>query len=172
VPAADGLTGERVDGETANEAYQIARDVALNWQADAQLISASTTVEGFNSELDLYAGNGIWSFQFYSPTASAVSTVKVFDGEGSLLSGKRVEEALSAIDINTWLIDSNRAMSIAMETGGNEFYRQNGSIASIMQLAPNPDNGRMEWLAVLVNQNNGVVYQKKIDAMTGEIVPE
>lgn len=171
-PANNGLAGERVDGETANEAYQIAKNVAAGWQADALLISASTTVEGFDSEFDLYAGNGIWSFQFYSPAASAVSTVKVFEGEGTLLSGKRVDDSLDVIDVNTWLIDSNRAMSIAMETGGNEFYRQNNTIASIMQLSPNPENGRMEWLAVLVNQDNGVVYQKTIDAMTGEIVPE
>ena len=159
-----------VPGMTANTAFQIALDRARAWQSDAVMVSAVATTEQFNSPYDLYAGNGQWSFQFYSPGVASVSTVNVTNGTATLLGSKQVESNPSFIDQNTWLIDSNRAMSIAMEGGGTLFYDQHSQLAAIMQLSANVENGRMEWLTVLVNQADGRTFQMRIDAMTGEII--
>lgn len=169
---AAGPPRSQIIGDTANRGYPLALEVAQAWQADARLVSVSATEEGFRSELDLYTGNGVWSYQFYSTAASAVSTIKVVNGDAALLTGKKVEDVIPLLDTNTWLIDSNRAMSIAMESGGKTFYSENFGVASIMQLSQNVASGRMEWLTILVNQDSGSVYQQRIDAMTGEIIPE
>ncbi|PID86994.1 MAG: hypothetical protein CSA11_04910 [Chloroflexi bacterium] len=159
------------EGETAMAAMVAADEKARAWQPDAKLHKASATwMQGVDIN-SLNSGASAWDFTYYSPSSRSLASMSVTeDMVSSILPGADQVE-LNPLDVaGGWKIDSPGAVRILMEAGGRAFVEREGTVAMVMTLTTDSDNGRLEWLLSLFSPRTENSFSIRLDAASGDIL--
>ena len=158
-----------VAGITADDAFQIANASAIQWQPDAQLITASATIVRFDKLEDIYSGRTNWNIVYYSFSTSSVATFAVTQAGATLLSDKAVDFVPRTIDQSVITLNSGQAMSLAMANGGDTLFVGDAQRVAHLRLE-RKEEGRTEWQIAIENETAGLNGIFRIDAATGELI--
>lgn len=158
-------------GQTAKNAYLLAYQATQSWQDDARLINATATWPQGARAANLAAGQEMWGFVFYSPSAQTTAVVSVADGMASL-SPRDGRQQLQLLEVTGWQMDSSDAIEAFLENGGHAFLEREGITVFSMTLALNDpkQSGRAEWLMSLLATGNGRSFTMRIDATSGDVL--
>ena len=125
-------------GTTARQAFAPAAELAAQWQEDARLaiVSRHWPAAGRQS-----AGGGEWAFQFFSPSTQRLALITVA-GEGA----RMARESLSPYSVPTfsaeeWQVDSDLALQVWWERGGNTLLEHRPDADLAMQLRVPEEGG-------------------------------
>jgi hypothetical protein len=162
---------EEIGGEvTARQAFPAAAKVATQWQADAQLISASAqwlqpTAQRSGKSID-------WSFQFFSPSVQQVVIVSVFDGTASEVTSFYTSPT-PTFSGDDWLVDSDVVWQTWLDSGGRSMLSRHPDTTLAMTLRlPGEGGEHPVW------QVGGVVTGKRstlvivVDAADGTVLSQ
>ena len=160
------------EGQTALFAFVAARKVAIDWQADAQLLNATATWPQGTTADELLTGETTWGFTFYSPDKGNSLTLSVIENNAQIITQGNVNQAYTPLDITGWKVDSDDAIRELLNNGGAQFINEEGiTILTMALLADNLNNtNQIEWLLSLISTQSGRVMDLRINAHSGEIV--
>ncbi len=147
---------------TAREAWDLARERARTWQADAVAFDVTTTSPG---PLDAEGKSKDWDLKFSSRSAKAVDMISISDGQITCYAvagaGGRVIES---VDRATF--DSKKLYDTAQKAGGDKV----GAGAKVMAgLVQNRAGGQTLWYLNYQNAAGREVLSVVIDARTGKV---
>lgn len=159
-------------GRTAKTAFAAANAEALKWQADAQLVSATATwSQGVTREM-LETGAGAWGFTFFAPGAVETAVITVVKETGQLVQSSPYIQPETPQAVASWEVDSEPVMTTFLNDGGQAFLDEAVTVTFSMSLAPQPENGRLDWLLTLFAPANGRSLSMRFNATTGEKLEE
>lgn len=160
-----GLSG---GGETAREALPLAYELASQWQEDARL----AVVSGQRSSARMKKGDVFsWAFQFYSPAAQRMALITVTDGRARIVRDVQTLSSLATFSVAEWEVDSDEALQVWWENGGEAMVRQYPETMLAMQLRVDEELGgdlvwRVSGLVTATEETLTVV----VDAASGALV--
>ncbi|MEZ4589965.1 MAG: hypothetical protein R3D55_02285 [Chloroflexota bacterium] len=160
------------DGRSAITAYAQARNAAINWQPDAQIVTAQATwPQGATAE-QIRQGQESWGFTFYSPAAQKIGVFSVVEDEAQFVSEGDHEAAEPLLSASGWNLDSDEAIGTFLAGGGGRFLNEGGVATLTMALLANDveGNGRLEWQISLFSLQTGNAFTMRLDATSGEIL--
>lgn len=157
-------------GEPALISFGRAHGRALNWQGDASLINASATWAVVNGATDIQDGRANWNFVFYSPTQNTAVSSTVVNDQVSVSEPYPILQKLNPLQVGGWRIDSDDALAIFLQNGGDTFLNTQTDITVTTQLSTISDEQRMEWLISAFANRNGEALTLVIDATSGEVL--
>jgi hypothetical protein len=160
------------DGRSALVAYAAAQKRALEWQPDAQLVTAQATwPQGATSDY-LAQGRESWGFTFYAPTAGRIALFSVVADVVSLISERDHQQTSPLLSVSGWNLDSNEAVRIFLQEGGHSFLADQDVTTMTMSLLASDveENGRLEWQIALFSPQTGQTFTMLLDATSGEVL--
>lgn len=128
---------------TAQSAYVLAREAALQWQEDAYLVSASASWR--NATVDLFREPVPWAFQFYSPSTRRLNVFSVSGGEAETLRESYVAYVLLPVTVEAWRADSPQALADWLNASGGRFLRAYTLVDVHATLRYDKELGRAMW---------------------------
>ncbi len=160
------------EGQSAKLAFVAARRAAVEWQPDAQLLTASTTWPQGTRVNTLLTGETTWEFVFYSVETVSSASFSVIEDNVQLVGSSRVERPYAPLNITGWEVDSDEAIQQLLEGGGFELIRDEGITVLTMALLANDqyETGQLEWIITLIGTQNGRVLDMRINAQSGELL--
>jgi hypothetical protein len=151
---------------TAREGCDLARDAALAWSDDAELV----WIESDEAVGEAGAAER-WGYLFYSPGRDAARGYSVRDGR--IRVAHDLGFAFPAPPIQAEWIDSGRALAAAEEAEGESFRAEHGgrvrSMLLVRGLLNAQDPGVVTW-AVVYESASAPGLWVVVDARTGEVV--
>lgn len=174
--AVDGIPAEGIvasdvpEGQPALISFGRAHGRALTWQQDASLLTASATWPIVNSPADLQDGRANWNFVFYSPTQNTAVSSTVIGEQVSTSDPYPIFEQLAPLQISGWQVDSDEALVIFLQSGGERFLGNQTDVTLTTQLSTIADGQRMHWLVSAFANRNGETLTLVIDATSGEVL--
>ena len=153
--AASAVQNESGNGMTAKQAFSAADQLAIQWQPDAQILSASATIVRFETLEDIYNGKADWTVVYYSPIAKAVAEYTVTENSASFLNAKSTDVNVSLLDLETVRLDSNQAMTIAVSNGATDLFEGEADRVALLKLEQSIQTGRPEWRIFIQNETTG-----------------
>lgn len=150
---------------TAEEALGPAKEAALGWQGDAQLVGVSASWSRARRETLLAGPNG-WSFLFYSPAAGEIRYVGVDEGGAAL--GRQFPAPTPPETLEGWRFPAADALLVFLASGGERYLRERPGAAVHIHLGA--ESGRAVW-TVLAVEGNKEPFIVRLDALTGERLP-
>lgn len=157
-------------GLTSMQAYDLAKEKALEWQPDAVLLTVDTTWPQGTSQEQLLSGVAMWNLGFYSPGSTSVANFSVLDGQANLVNQHKLERTLSPRQLDDWRIDSSVAAYRLLDEGGQDFLSENEVSTLIMSLTTDNQSNRLEWLLSFFGVQANNTLTMRLDASTGEIL--
>lgn len=160
------------DGRSAIVAYAQARNAALAWQPDAQIVTAQATWPQGATVEQLRQGQESWGFTFYSPVAEKIGIFSVIEDKAQFVSEGDHEQTEPLLSASGWNLDSEEAVEIFLTRGGNRFLAEGGVATLTMALMANDigENGRLVWQISLFSLQTGNAFTMYLDATSGEIL--
>lgn len=156
-------------GTTATEAYRAAAEEATGWQEDAQLVGAVAHY----SNPGAGTTDAQWAFQFYSPAAHRLSLIVVIEGQA-----RQVRDVLSPYRVPTtsrkrWRIDSDEALRIWWERGGQYLLTRRPSADLTLRLEASEDHGEVPvWTVVGTIPDVGTDHTVTLSGLDGSVLEE
>lgn len=157
-------------GQTAHVAHAVARPLAVEWQADAQLHKASATWPQGTEFSELRQGEATWSLTFYSASTQSIIVISVTDGVATQVATNTIENPLTVQDVSSWKINSNEANQKLLDQGGTLFINQYGVTTLTVALTMGNESGRIEWLLSLFAPATGESFTIRLDANSGDVL--
>lgn len=160
------------DGSSALIAYAAVQNQARDWQPDAQLVTAQATwPQGATADY-IRQGRESWGFTFYAPTAGRIALFSVVEDVVSLISERDHQQTSPLLSVSGWNLDSNEAVRIFLQEGGNSFLADQDVTTMTMSLLANDveANGRLEWQIALFSPQTGQTFTMLLDATSGEVL--
>lgn len=160
------------DGRSAIVAYAAAQDAALDWQPDAQILTAQATwPQGATAE-QLLKGEESWGFTFYSPSVERIVVFSVVEDDVSLISEGEHQQTNPLLSASGWNLDSREAIEVFLAKGGNTFLAEHGVSTMTMALMASDveENGRLQWQIALFSLQSGQAFTMLLDATSGEVL--
>lgn len=157
-------------GTTAKAALATATDVAVQWQADAQLVGASATWSQGVTLDTLQAGTGAWGFTFFSPGAVETAVITVTDNSGQLVQSSPYKQPNIPQPITGWEADSQSVINTFLNDGGQAFVEEAVTVTFNMSLLPAGE--RLDWILTLFAPANGRSLSMRFNATSGEKLEE
>lgn len=157
-------------GATARVSYAAAQQGIADWHSDAILLQATATWPQGASQADIRSGVANWGYTFYSPSTNSATLVTVINNTPTRGTESPYTPPDAIVDTGAWVLDSQQAVQLFLEQGGDAFLRNNRITTLIMQLATGNPSGRMEWLVSLFANESQQAYTMRIDATSGEIL--
>lgn len=157
-------------GTTAKAALATAKDVAVQWQADAQLVGASATWSQGVTLDTLQAGTGAWGFTFFSPGAVETAVITVTDNSGQLVQSSPYKQPSPPQPITGWEADSESVINSFLNDGGQAFVEEAVTVTFNMSLLPAGE--RLDWMLTLFAPANGRSLSIRYNATSGEKLEE
>lgn len=168
--AADVAQPVNISGQTAMAALAAAEREAENWQADAKLLTVSTSWAAREGR-PYRSGISSWAFIYYSPAETAVAQITVNNNQASPALISDTDVALTPMEISGgWKVDSPEAISRALDNGGSDFLNSKRDTSLTMSLNTVGDNGRLEWLVSLFDEQSEDFIAIRLDATSGEVI--
>jgi hypothetical protein len=157
-----------VDVVTARELYPQAEALALAWQPDAQLMSASAAWRE-PTKARLLTETPSWVFLFYSPAAGQVyrASVTAAGAEGAVDTHLQVTPTL--IDPAQWEVDSENAMLLFLSNEGRDFLLRQEVTTVRMRLSAALKPGRLVWMVAALSSAEGTGMSVMVDATSGAV---
>jgi hypothetical protein len=150
----------------AGTVYDLAREEALRWQADAELVSAGIVWD------DLGPGGVLkrdrWTFQFYSPLQKRVVVIQIKDGKAQRLRTGLVSSPLPLLPLGEWQVKSTQAFETWWEQGGGEFVSQNSPVSISLKLRQQPGEQRLVWS--VAGSSSGQHWILQLDGSNGMVL--
>ncbi len=157
-------------GQTAMAALVAAEREAGNWQADAKLLTVSSSWAAREGR-SYSSGISSWAFTYYSPAETAVAQITVNNNQASPALISDTDVVLTPMEISGgWKVDSPEAVNLALESGGNDFLSSKRDTSLTMSLNTAGDNGRVEWLISLFDEQSEDFIAVRLDATSGEVI--
>ena len=154
-----GVPGVTESG--ARPAYERAQPVALDWAADARLLS----LRGNWRVGSTFPPDGAsWAVVFYSPERSATALIAVTDGQANLIGSSVSERRPALADLSMWETDSGTILERFLESGGQSFVDAHGEVSLILSL---DTSDRFRWRAALLAPETGEIFVMEFDPTTG-----
>jgi hypothetical protein len=157
-------------GATSMQAYDLARDKAMQWQPDAMLLKANATWPRGTSQEELLSGTTTWNLGFYSPSSKSVANFSVLDDQAKLVNQYDLDQTLTPKELNRWRIDSGIAMYRLLDEGGEHFLNKNGTSTLTMSLTTDNESDRLEWFLLIFGGQANNSLAMRLDASTGEVL--
>jgi hypothetical protein len=152
---------------TLEQAYQQALEAAQDWQADAQVVGASTAWRlASGDELSLY--RPAWSFSFFSPTAGRVQIVGT-DPSGVLPGPQQPAPVAPQPVAADWGLGSDALLLTFLGHGGEGFLGTHQDANIHAQLRAEGPAGAL-WTITAVDQVTGQSLMVGVDALTRQVV--
>lgn len=164
-----GQTDSAGDGLVAKQALLAADELAKQWQPDAKIVSASASIDQFETLEAAYGGKSNWTVIYYSQVASSIASYTVTDKGASFLNSKVVDTQLSTLDVEKIVLDSNQAMTIALSNGANLLFEGKADRIVSLRLVQSEESGRSEWKIFIQNETSGDFLNFYIDTETGQV---
>lgn len=160
------------EGRTARVAFQDAERVALTWQPDAKLLNASATWPQGATIDSLSSGKEAWTFTFYSQTVSKTAVYTVVDRQVAFIGESPSPTNPVVRDDSSWQLDSNEAIRILLNEGGQQFLdRERIAILTMVLMTDNQTpSQQMEWLLSLISTESGNSIDLRLNATSGELL--
>ncbi|MEM7113304.1 MAG: hypothetical protein AAF614_12790 [Chloroflexota bacterium] len=161
-------------GETAKVAFAEARGLAVQWAADAELVTATATWPQGSTEAMLQTGSSTWGFTFFSSGAEETAVITVVDGEAQLVNSSAYVQEVSpqVVLVDQWELDSQQVIDQFLTAGGSEFMGETGPTTFSMTLGSQNSEGILDWSLTLFEPENGRSLYIRYDAQTGDILQE
>ncbi len=168
----EGVPSEaEADGKPALLSFGRAHGRVLNdWQNDASLVTASATWPLVRNADDVRGGQANWNFVFYSPTTSTAVSTNVVNEQVAVSEPYPIYQTLNPLQLNGWQIDSDDALEIFLNNGGEAFLNTQTDVSLTTQLSTINNNTRMEWLISAFANRNGETLTLLIDATSGTVL--
>jgi len=156
---------------TARGLFPAAEELALAWQADAQLVSLAATWRG--TAVDVVGQPSEWVFRFYSPSWQRYYFVTAQpDGQvWGIEHARQVDQPPPVIAVEDWRVDSVEALATWLDAGGGAMLSAKPGIEVSAQLNVPTEGGDLTWamvgydtlyndyLTVMIHAGTGVVLQ-------------
>jgi hypothetical protein len=150
----------------AETVYGLAREEAVRWQEDAQLVSAGIVWD------DLGPGGVLkrdrWTFQFYSPAQQRMAVIQIKDGQAQRLRTGLVSAPLPLLPLEEWQVDSAQAFEAWWEQGGGEFVSQHSPVSISLKLRQQPGEQRLVWS--VAGSSSGQHWILQLDGSNGMVL--
>jgi hypothetical protein len=157
-------------GQTAKVAYAAAQNVALGWQNDATLLSATATWSQGAGRSELLPGENSWVFTFYAAGSGQTAVISVVAGQATLVRESQAAPPAVPLQATGWKIDSAAAVQSIMAAGGETFLKENPVSTLVATLSTNGGDGRIEWFLSLFGNHSGRSLTILLDATSGELL--
>jgi hypothetical protein len=156
--------------ETAKVAYTAARTVARQWQSDVALVSMNTAWQ--DATANQLADAAGWGATFYSPGHERVYLVtQPVDqppaGRPHLFKLRRPPPLIQA---DRWLVDSDEALGIWLNSGGNAFLEAFPENHVEMLLRQAVDRDTPVWNIIGTSADQSTLLFITVDAASGDIL--
>ena len=149
------------------EAEALARAWAAGWQADAQLVGATSGWEtGGADGTTRYQTE--WTFRYHSAAAGALQVVMV-DGQGVSAVGQLPARGAPAPVEADWEFVAEDMLLTFLAHGGQGFLRDHPQADVRLQLSGR-EGGRATWYVSAIDPAAGAALQVKIDALSREVL--
>lgn len=158
-------TGEPLE---LREFYKEAVALALGWQADAQLVSATTSWQLASGDR-LTLQRPAWSFSFYSPSTNQVMVVTA-DQRGAQAGRQYSVSAAPQQVVSDWQLGSDDLLLTFLSYGGQDFLSTHPSANIHLQLKQD-DEGRSVWYVTAVDPVARQSLIVGVDALSRQVVP-
>ncbi|MBN1642891.1 MAG: hypothetical protein JXA09_16765 [Anaerolineae bacterium] len=152
-----------------SEAHVRAEEVALGWQADAELTGATTGWQG-DEQGGRTLRQSAWTFRYYSPGARALQIVSVEPGGASALRQLPVDSAPAAVEAD-WDFTGEPMLLTFLAHGGQAFLAEHPRASVRAQLSAR-EGDRSIWYLTAIDPPAGASHQVKIDALSREVVTD
>ena len=157
-------------GTTSMQAYELAKEKAIQWHPDALLITANTTWSQGTTRGDLLTGARSWNLGFYSPSTSSAANFEVLADQVKHVNEFALKQSVSPEEVNQWRIDSTVAIYRLLDEGGDDFLDEYGISTLTMSLMNDDESDRLEWLLLLLGTQASKTLIMRLDASTGEVL--
>ncbi len=147
---------------TAQSACALAREVALKWQEDAYLVSASASWR--NATVDLFREPVPWAFQFYSPSARRLKVLSVSSGEAKALRESYAAYVLLPVAAEAWQVDSPQALATWLNADGGRFLRMHTLTDVHATLRYDKEKGQVIWFITGLESGGEGFFSHSIEA--------
>lgn len=156
---------------TGLKQYQLAKEAALAWSADAQLIAASTTWPRVIS-LEQVGEPSEWTYHFYSPSkARKLFVIVQPDNQLEVIQHAVIVTLPPNIILSDkWLLDSPEALAIWLDNGGRQLIGRNPGSEIVIQLRGDKHSFEPVWLVVGLSHQTNETASLVIDAATGRVI--
>ena len=149
------------------EAEALAREWAAGWQADAQLVGATSGWEtGGADGTTRYQTD--WTFRYHSAAAGALQVVMV-DGQGASAAGQLPARGAPVAVEADWEFVAEDMLLTFLAHGGQGFLRDHPQADVRLQLSGR-EGGRATWYVSAIDPAAGASLQVKIDALSREVL--
>ncbi len=157
---------------TLQQAHDQAISLALQWQADAQLVGVSTSWQlAGGDRLTLYRPT--WSFSFFSPAQQQMQWI-VVDRQSSYVVRTWAARAADLPVKADWSMDSNDLLLTFLAAGGDDFLKSHSLVNIHMHLQqdPNQDQNRSIWSITALDPQKQQSFTLHIDAISRAILQD
>lgn len=154
---------------TASLAYPAAFTAAENWQADAQLVSATASWPDVTSEEDLDRAVA-WGYTFLSPQTRQIQVVSVSPQGTEAVQTVNAGPKTRSTDVTSWQVDSEEVLRLFLDNGGRDFLEQHPGATVTLRVALEEDAERLVWYAMGIYSPDRATLVVSVDASTGELL--
>lgn len=157
-------------GGSAKTAYTNALGLAQSWQNDVQLAATSTVWKNATTEALGQASQ--WDFSFYSPRHRRMYLTVVAVGQPPLGRAHPFElrRPPPLIAPPTWVVDSDEAISIWANSGGNAFLQAFPENQVEALLRHSVDQNTPVWNIIGTSADQSQLFFLSIDAASGVVL--
>lgn len=151
--------------------YILAKEAALAWATDAQLVLATAqwpTLEHY----DQLQAPTTWSYHFYSAAKARKLFVIVSPDQQIQTIQHAVAVTLPPATINAdqWLIDSPVILGLWLDKAGYEMFHDSSEIELALQLRPVGSTANPGWLVVGLDKETNQTRSLIIEAVHGQLL--
>lgn len=150
--------------------YLPAKNAALNWASDAQLVSASSNWSMILT-IEEVGKPSPWIYRFYSPARERMLFVTIQPEESVEILEHQPEITLPPriVDTGIWLTDSPAALAWWLDSGGADMLRAHPGMELLIQLRVTSDANGPAWLVTGVDNRTEDILNIVVDANRGEV---
>jgi len=155
-------------GVTARQALAPAAELAAQWQKDAGLAAASCTRPAAGMQPQ---GEVEWAFQFFSPSTQRLALIMVTGGEPLMVRESLSPYAMPTFSTGQWPVDSDQALQVWLDRGGNIVVERRPDVDLAMQLRMSDEEGEYPvWVVAGVVAGGESVFIVTVNATNGMVV--
>jgi len=157
-------------GTTARQAFAPAAGLAAEWHEDARL----AVVSGRWPAVGVRMGDeGEWAFQFFSPSTQRLVLIVVAGDAARLVRESVSPYPMPTFSADAWRVDSDRALGVWWNEGGNVLVTRRPDTDLLMQLrVPEEGDGGPVWIVIGLVPGTETALTVAVDATEGTLVDQ
>jgi len=166
-PASFAVQAAAVGKPELQVTHEKARSRAVEWQPDAELVSAAAQWQLAGGER-LMLEQASWSFNFYSPATSQVQIIVVDQAGAHPVRQIPVSRAPVPVGAG-WSTEGNDLLQTFLAHGGEQFIRQHDPVSVHFRLSAQ-ERGRPTWYLGAIAPEARQSFVVGVDALSRRVV--